>query len=196
MPDNIQPFLLRQLLTYEEDSGKLFWKARNDARKEWNTRFCGKEAFTTKHMHGYFTGRVLYGTYLAHRIIWAMSYDEWPHNEIDHIDGNRQNNRLTNLRAATRQENSRNRIPSPNKTSQFLGVSFRIRKSPWRAVINIDGKHKELGYYKSEVDAALAYDKAASEHYGQFARVNFPVSNKMHAGSGMYDERIKIHIGG
>jgi hypothetical protein len=93
---------------------------------------------------------------------------------VDHIDGNGLNNQRTNLRPATAVENARNRRKSPAGSSRYKGV-YLFRPSVWRAMISQDGKQQSLGFFSSEIAAALAYDHAATRMFGSFAALNFPV---------------------
>ena len=99
-----------------------------------------------------------------------------PDPEVDHINGKGCDNRRENLRAATRSQNNANQRKNSNNTSGFKGVHWRQDRSKWRARIEVNGKHLHLGLYDAATDAARAYDQAALQHFGQFARVNFPAS--------------------
>jgi len=90
----------------------------------------------------------------------------------DHINGNRLDNRKSNLRLVTNQQNLCNRGKASNNTSGYKGVSFQCKK--WYAKITSFGKQHHLGSFKEKIDAARAYDKAAKELHGEFARLNFP----------------------
>lgn len=99
--------------------------------------------------------------------------------QVDHINGNGLDNRRANLRLCKRKENNRNRTKGLERagrtcSSRYKGVCWKRAKSTWVAQISVDGVSRHLGYYACEVDAARAYDKAAAEHYGEFARLNFP----------------------
>lgn len=96
----------------------------------------------------------------------------WP--LVDHIDGNGLNNQRGNLRAATATENNRNARKHAAAYSQYKGVSWCKREGRWFAQIQHQRKHRHLGYHPTEVDAARAYDAAARELFGPFARLNFP----------------------
>ena len=111
---------LKKLLRYEPGTGRLFWKARSKgmfgvsdssrsaehACNQWNSRFADKEALTKVNV-GYRCGRLGYQYVLAHRVIWKLMTGEEP-KEIDHIDGNRSNNKWQNLRSVTASDNRRN----------------------------------------------------------------------------------------
>lgn len=90
---------------------------------------------------------------------------------VDHINGNTLDNRRSNLRFATKSQNSINSTKSSG-VSNYKGVWFRQRKKPWVAEINKDGIKYYLGSYSNEVEAALAYNKKAVELFGEFAVEN------------------------
>lgn len=91
---------------------------------------------------------------------------------VDHIDGNPLNNCKSNLRLCTHAENLRNQKNKDNFTSKYKGVCFSKRDKKWRASIMINYKHIHLGFHKNEIDAAKAYNKAALENFGKYARLN------------------------
>ncbi len=93
--------------------------------------------------------------------------------QIDHRNGNGLDNHKENIRFSTQQQNVFNQIPTGRGTSKYKGVSWAKTVRKWLAGIKYDGKSKGLGYYKKEKDAALAYDVAAKELFGEFARTNF-----------------------
>jgi hypothetical protein len=92
---------------------------------------------------------------------------------VDHIDHNRENNIITNIRWATNNQNQGNRLKGNRCTSIFKGVVWYKRHSKWNAQILVDGKRKHLGYYHDEEEAARAYDRAAIQHFGEYALTNF-----------------------
>lgn len=99
------PELLRKLLRYEPETGKLYWRRRmshmlNEPASycmTWNDRFAGKPALATKSKNGYLRGRINDVNVVAHRVIWAMTYDDWPEGVIKHINGDPTDNRICNL---------------------------------------------------------------------------------------------------
>ena len=178
---------LREALAYDRDSGAFAWKERpihhfsNDNRwsaaqnqKRWNVRYAGRPCFLTLNPNGYLYGCVDGQRLLSHRAAWAIVMGEWPIDTVDHINGNRSDNRWSNLRSATRAEQSRNCAASKSGTSPYLGVSWRTDRKKWRAVIKRDGRQTFLGSFDSEIEAAKAYDEAAKKAHGVFARLNFP----------------------
>lgn len=91
----------------------------------------------------------------------------------DHINGDKLDNRKANLRTATRSDNQANRgSPNIKKTSRYKGVGWKKRERRWVAKITKDGKKYELGYFKNEDDAAIAYNNKAMELFGEFAYKN------------------------
>jgi hypothetical protein len=93
--------------------------------------------------------------------------------QVDHIDENGLNNQRYNLRVCTNQQNQMNRGPVPNTISKYKGVTWYRPTEKWKAQIKIDSKNYHLGYFHSETDAAMAYDKRAIEVFGNFAYLNF-----------------------
>lgn len=95
--------------------------------------------------------------------------------QTDHVNGNGLDNRRENLREATNAENRRNQQKQTKRltSSQYKGVTYNHSCHKWQAQIKVDGKKKYLGVFALEVDAALAYDVAARQYFGVFARPNF-----------------------
>lgn len=120
----------------------------------------------------------LYGTtFYASRLIFLWHNGYMP-DFVDHEDRNTLNNKIDNLRAATSSQNQANKTKTKNKTSIYKGVSstkinngYRIYDY-WNCLIYVEGKSKYLGCFKSEQEAALAYNKAAVKFFGEFANLN------------------------
>ena len=173
---------IRQLMSYDPETGKLFWKERGaewfTANRRhtadiqagsWNKKYAGKEAFTPINSRGYHTGTVLGKMLMAHRIAWAIVHGRWPEHFLDHINRVRTDNRLANLREATNAENLRN-SDVPMGESGVRGVRFDRRYGRWQARITVHGKQKHLGYYNTPEAAAAAYAEGARRYHGEFAR--------------------------
>lgn len=107
----------------------------------------------------------------AHRLAWALHHGSWPEHQIDHIDGNPDNNAIANLRAATVAQNLWNRSAYKRGRSGFKGVSRCKRSGLWRANINVNGRYISLGRHRTAKDAARAYLEAALRYHGEFAKV-------------------------
>ena len=161
--------IARELLTYNPDTGKLFWKERPAKyfknpkwhMKSWNNKWAGKEALTaiTRRKSGQIAkldGRLLNKKYSTHRIVWLIYYGEWPKNQIDHINQDPTDNRIKNLRDVTCSENNKNRTLQNNSTTGYAGVSFYKRHKKYRAEIYINKIKKHLGYYDTVEEAAAA----------------------------------------
>lgn len=174
LPD--QSYLL-SILEYDEHTGVLTWLPRplsefyvsNTLRRAaicetWNKRFAGKQAFTAISC-GYHVGAVRREIFLAHRVIWKMVYGSDPIG-VDHIDGNRQNNRLVNLREADQAINSKNSSMSKANTSGRIGVAYHKQAKRWRAYITVDRKQLALGLFTSIEDAIEA--RRDAEHFYGF----------------------------
>lgn len=164
------PEVLRQLLRYDPDTGKLFWRERPLGAfvslrgfKTWNARYAGKEAFTACDGYGYLCGAVNYIVIKAHRVIWAMQMGEWP-NHVDHINGIRSDNRFSNLRSVTRQENQRNHKRHKTNSSGHMGVCWHQKAGKWCAYIDA-GKRLHLGLF-DDLAEAIAERKAAEIRHG------------------------------
>jgi len=150
------PEELRKRLRYDPLTGELVWRHYPQACRGWNGRYADKPAFTTTHRHGYKVGRVNRINLKAHRVIMAMVNNKWPPNDVDHINGNRADNRITNLRCATRRENMKNRSLSKNNKSGYQGVSWCKRNKKWVARIKHEGRQKHIGYFLDLLDAVRA----------------------------------------
>jgi hypothetical protein len=170
------PELLRKLLRYETKTGKLFWRERTPEmfrkvgyEKSWNARYANKEAFTSLNSEGYFTGQIYCKTYSAHRVILAMHTGTWSKQDVDHINGIKSDNRISNLRNSTHAQNMYNTGPYANNKSGQKGVYFHERDQRWRAQIRISGKVTYLGSFIEKSQAVAAYQASAIKHHGEFA---------------------------
>lgn len=94
--------------------------------------------------------------------------------EVDHINGNGLDNRRSNLRLVTRRQNTINARLSIRNTTGFRGVSPARRPGRYVATIHVNRTKRHLGTFPNPTEAAVAYDAAAREHFGEFARLNFP----------------------
>lgn len=148
---------LKQLYEYNPESG-LF--TATSSRKQWSAgRVAGcKDKYTMIYIDG--------KRYRAHRLAWLYMTGSFPNGQIDHLNGDKHDNRYCNLRIATPAENSQNiwKVRS-DCVSGFKGVSWRERNKKWHATIRLDGRSKHLGYFGTAEEAHHAYVAAKQEHH-------------------------------
>lgn len=172
--------VLRQFLIYEPETGRFWWRSRTpddfpgDKGKSpewlcriWNARYAGAEAFTAENGTGYKASKIFAQRILAHRVAWKMVTGEEPPVQIDHIDGRRDNNAFSNLRASSDRLNSKNRGLRADNSSGVVGVHFHIGKQKWTSSIGAGGKQIPLGTFATKEDA-IAARRAAEIKYGFF----------------------------
>lgn len=126
----------------------------------------------TLHHTGYWQLVLKRKTYFAHRVIWFIAKGYWPDNQIDHIDGNKLNNAISNLREATQQQNLCNQSKPKHNTSGYKGVTWNKQMSKWQAQIKNNKKLVYLGLYHDKWNAAVAYNEAAVKYHGPYAKLN------------------------
>jgi hypothetical protein len=146
---------LKRQLRYEPETGKFFWLVRNS-----NRQMIGDEAGPkNRNSHGYQTINVGGVAYKAHRLAWFYITGEWP-DQIDHINGVRDDNRIENLRNVTGQQNTHNqRTAHVNSSTGVLGVIAKP-SGKFAAEIRVNGKKKHIGTFPSISLAKAAYDEA------------------------------------
>lgn len=159
--------ILHKLLRFEAESGKLFWRERSpevflDSHRtaegncqNWNAKYAGQEAFNVE-SHGYALGYIFGVKYRAHRVIWAMVHGCWPTGDIDHINGDRMDNRVQNLRVVPAVLNARNRPKQSNNKSGVTGVSWDRRRGRWRVQIAQDSRQKQISSHRCITAAIIA----------------------------------------
>jgi len=160
---------LRDLLSYDCETGTLKWEVRDRkyfacdwSFKVWNKRYPNTVALNTKHAGSHCAGRIFDKGYLAHRVAWALHYGEWPDGEVDHIDGDGENNRISNLRVVTSSENSMNTKVHGHNTSGHIGVYFEIYTNRWVASAERRGKRVKARF-KSKQEAIDHREKLSRE---------------------------------
>lgn len=115
-------------------------------------------ACQARHSRGYTVVNAGGNAYLAHRLAWFFVYGEWPSKHIDHINGDRADNRISNLRDVSQQTNVHNQTkPQSHNTSGLLGVSLHKPTGRWRASIKVNGKNRHLGMFDDKQEASKAY---------------------------------------
>lgn len=172
------PDELRQLLNYDPETGLFVWKRRPEEMFEargsiaratgagcWNGRWAGRPAFGLCTTHGYMIGSIQFQKVRAHRVAWAMHYGAWPNSEVDHINGNRADNRINNLRLVTSSENKQNMKRRTDCPSGVTGVYWWPQSEKWRVQIAARGIRQHIGMFKT-FEEAVAARKAAEARLG------------------------------
>lgn len=151
---------LKSELYYNKETGAFTWKVSNNNRIK-----VGDEAGSISKRNGYIQIKIKKRLYRAHRLAWLYVYGVMPTKEIDHIDHDRTNNKISNLREVTRQQNSKNtKIRSDNK-SGVTGVNWNKKTFKWYARIHDEsGCEEHLGYFNNFDEARQARLKAESKY--------------------------------
>lgn len=170
--DDLTAGRARALLDYDPETGIFTWRPRSDARKEVNTRWEGKRAGNLILPRGRRTKvwRLVLDMrlYLAHRVAWLHFYGEWPAGEVDHVNTDSTDNRITNLRLATHQQNSTNQQGHSDSKTGVKGVSPHKAGGGWYAEIMAQGARRRK--YFQNFDEAVAWRrKQAAEMHGEFS---------------------------
>lgn len=155
---------VRHLFTYFPETGEFVRRVPTGYR---NCNRVGELAGQTT-AAGYRAINVDGARYFAHRLAWLYTTGAWPTQQIDHINGVRDDNRWANLRDVSQAENLCNQrlARSNNRSSQFLGVSFDRRRGKWKACIFVAGKQKQLGRFDTEQEARDVYRTAKPQLHG------------------------------
>lgn len=153
---------------YDETSPScLRWKVKGGTARKIGD-IAGHQCKT----HGYWEIRAGGKGHKGHRIVWEMHYGPLNGQMLDHKDGNRADNRITNLRIATLAQNSANKGPRKGREKEYKGVTWFRNYQKWCCRIRKDGKLLHLGYFLCKHEAARAYNMAAFILFGEFARLN------------------------
>ena len=155
---------LKEYLEYRD--GHLWW-IKKSAR-------CIKigQQFGSYHDKGYRQGWFKGKMYKEHRLIWLIVYGRLPDKDLDHINGVKDDNRIGNLREATKSENLYNK-KGIGGSSKYKGVSFNKQLQKYVAYASLNKKRYHLGTFECEIAAAKAYDEFANKNFGNYKRINF-----------------------
>lgn len=177
---------VKEIFDYRD--GFLYWKKLNKGNNNGKAKIGEKAGSVSNTSSGpRRMVRILKYCYYTSRLIFFYHHGYFPE-FVDHKDRDKSNENINNLRPATAQENARNRTSNKGSSSKYLGVSYskritnRIIKTTgkmgtysyprWSAQIQVNGIRIGLGYFKTEIEAALAFNAAAQEHYKEFANLN------------------------
>lgn len=161
--------MLSEIFSYDLLSPScLTWKVTT-SRKSKEGCFAGG-SYLSK---GYSRVRYNNELYLAHRVVWEIHFGKIPEGfYIDHLDGDRGNNRIENLRLVTMSQNNKNTSKRSGTTSRYKGVCWAKSINKWRAEITCDNMRYNLGCFLCEEEAARAYNKKAIELFGEYSKPN------------------------
>lgn len=153
---------LHELVSYDPETGIFIRKVNSGTAIEGDVAGgkCG---------NGYILISLDGKQYSAHRLAWMYMHGSWPAKLIDHINGDKTDNRIQNLREATHFNNICNK--KATSKSGFKGVTFWKRNGSWKAQCQVRGVNKHLGYYKTPEEAHAAYVDYAKQHHGEFLNV-------------------------
>lgn len=152
---------LRELVEYDPATGVMTWKKSRPGVKVSKAIGAIRD--------GYRRASVDRKSYAVHRLAWLYVHGEWPNGEIDHINGVRDDNKLINLRVASRQQQTANSRVKSDNLSGAKGVCWHAKEKLWRARIWLSGRATSLGYFRTKEEAECAYRAAAERHFGEFA---------------------------
>lgn len=156
---------LRSLLTYEPHTGLFRIACYRGVRRR------AGDVAGAPNSAGYICVKVDGRKYQAHRLAWLYVHGVWPMGVIDHINGMRTDNRIANLREATRQQNKHNSDVGANSKSGVRGVFWNAKRRKWQARVCLpNGKRQHLGYFYELEDATAAVTAAYQDIHGEFAR--------------------------
>jgi hypothetical protein len=154
---------LGELLSYDPETGVFTWHVGCAKAKKGSPA-----GFKTK--AGYIELNIDGGRYYAHRVAWLWMTGKWPRAHVDHVNGDRSDNRFANLREASVSQNLANAKTPSHNTSGLKGAHWDARTERWIAQIHKDGKNIWLGRHKTKEAAHAAYCDAAGRLFGEFAR--------------------------
>ena len=167
---DIEVSKLHEYFTYDPESGLFTWKMRDGVSPQWIGKHAFKRAFTTITPSGYYLCSIGSVRILAHRAAWAMQHGEWPIDCIDHINCDKLDNRISNLREATKSTNGMNRGRQSNNSSGHKGIHFDESRGKWIVQLSINGKRVVMKRFTELNDALIAHKEALEIYHGEFSR--------------------------
>lgn len=152
---------LLELVHYDPETGEFTWKIRRRGRAVVGGRAGSR-------LQGYWALRLDGVSYKAHRVAWFYVYKRWPKQDLDHVNRIRGDDRIANLREATRRQNIVNADLSVTNSSGYRGVNWHKASGKWVAQISDFGKKRHLGLFDTPEAAYAAYVVAAKKVHGEF----------------------------
>lgn len=158
---------LKEVLHYDPETGDWTWLVRKA-----NRIYAGSKAGGVDTSEGYYKIGVDGRVHKAHRLAFLYMTGEYPKSQVDHINGEKSDNRWGNLREASPSENLRNVGAYSSNVSGLKGVSYRPKADMYLSRITVDGVTHYLGWFSCPREASHAYNKAAIQFHGEFAVLN------------------------
>ena len=156
---------LKEILNYNPENGLFYWKINKKGHVK------SGDIAGSNHKKGYISIRINGKDYLAHRLALIISEHKiLPNKQVDHINGDKKDNRITNLRLVTYSENNQNVGRRKDNLSGFKGVGFDNRRKKWRSRIRANDKMIWLGYFNTPEEAHEAYCREANKLHGPFSK--------------------------
>lgn len=152
---------VRKLLSYDPETGVFRWRVSRGGVRAGDAAGAVIGA-------GYVYISIDDHPYLAHQLAWLLMTGEWPQATVDHRDRCKTNNRWANLRDATKAQQLMNRTAPKHNTSGVRGVCWDRRSGRWRATINVNRRHIDLGRFVTKAEAVAARAAGEREHFGEY----------------------------
>lgn len=156
---------INEYLRYDDSTGDFFWKKNPGSRVRFD-----KPAGTVIR-GGYRRISIKKKFYLAHRLVWLFKHGKFPDSMLDHVNLNKLDNRIENLRECNNSQNQINTGLLKTNTSGYRGVSFEKASQKWLSAIKVNKKRIIIGRFDKKEDAAIAYAKTSKSLFGEFSRV-------------------------
>lgn len=160
--ENLTQDILKDILCYDPETGLFTWKRQQGKMK------AGSRAGTYREGNYVLIG-IDKEHYFGHRLAWLYVYGEWPEDMLDHINNDRRDNRIANLRKATNQTNGLNRGKNSNNTSGVKNISWSASRKKWEAELRVNTKRVKLGRFSLLEDAVRAITSAREKLAGDYA---------------------------
>lgn len=162
MKSNVSLERLRSLLDFDPETGVFKWKVARCNVK------AGDVAGSVSLHNGYIELRIDRKLYLGHRLAWLYVHGTWPESQIDHRNKVRSDNRIKNLRPASRCQNAQNTKTPITNTSGYRGVSWHNQSGKWQVTLIANKRRKFLGLFADKEEGAIAYNNEAKRQCGEF----------------------------
>jgi hypothetical protein len=170
---------IKRLFIYNHKNGDVIWRIRPAPHSKKRAGDLVGHINNNGYRITSFTINNKQYTVLAHHIAWFLYYGEWPSKEVDHRNTIRSDNRIKNLRLATRRQTNRNRSVQSNNTSGITGISWRKNRNKYRAYITVKNGTINLGYFNTLKEAIKVRQRAERKYFKRFRYKEFESIQKL-----------------